>query len=415
MACRKLLISLAVAITTSQFAFAKGTESHGGVGAVVGGKTYLLDFVESGIETNPIVASPAQLDQEIYNDVKSRVASVFSDITGFPSDLVAIKITEMWQLDPVAGASFLKAAEMLSWRVVDRPLMQTEDGKSILVLPGRVQLAVRNGQSIRFYNREVAKLPRSHYAGLAVHEIAYSLIRPDRVSGEPAVWVQSVERVREATAYLFSRDLTRKGRAGLYLALGGAGRDGLDWTWASGLPRDFGAHPGPFASNSVYVGMSAAKSERKNSLIYLVDSNHKAAPYSPVAGLVRETPTGIDYNPAVMIELSVYANGFKEFVQIPIYKVMTMDERRQQYAKVCGFNSRNATGVFSHFHESLGFEFAQMTLPNGGFSTYIRHNRSFTLSEPQCSDIPVSMFCDDNYSALDRWVDSFMPRSTGWK
>ncbi|MEN0060093.1 MAG: hypothetical protein AAGB31_14735 [Bdellovibrio sp.] len=144
---KKLFLTLII-LALSHTAFA-GSESHGGTGIKINGKIYLLDFVESGIENNPLIADKKDVDPIILESFETRLKVVFKSINNFPAHLLAIKLAEIHQLNTISAISLLKGMEMLNWRSVNVDLSRTSDGTNIILNADQVQLAVREAQTVR--------------------------------------------------------------------------------------------------------------------------------------------------------------------------------------------------------------------------------------------------------------------------
>lgn len=173
---------------------------NGGDGYRIGGKLYLLDFVESGRERNPYLSNTVTL----HPGLTQRIAKVLANLPDAPVTEVATKVSEIYAIDRVAAVAIVKSMEFYSWLTVRYELPNVEDEQS-LVPPPYQQLAIRRGSSIYIQEALWGELDPANRAGLIFHEIIYAMQPPMEVNdGERAKYFQYSYKAREYVSYLFN-------------------------------------------------------------------------------------------------------------------------------------------------------------------------------------------------------------------
>ena len=186
-----------------------GDVGNGGDGVVMeNGEVYLLDLVERGDHQNPYFNSEAQAKTK---DVE-RIETALRDFADMPSVMLAQKIAEIEQVEPVIATLIRMALKAYAWHIVGYELKNAEDENTPFNGP-LVQLALRDGSSILIHDKYWRKLNAAHRVVLILHKILHSLIRPEEVKlpGSPETFfVQRSARAREINAYFFSPDWDKR-------------------------------------------------------------------------------------------------------------------------------------------------------------------------------------------------------------
>ncbi|MCM2279674.1 MAG: hypothetical protein NDJ89_16490 [Oligoflexia bacterium] len=194
---------------------------NGGQGVVLGDRLFLLDLVESGMESSVFIDSSAEADSVIDGIFRDRLTAAFRELEDLPLALVLRKFEEIRRIDEPLSFALLLAAEKLRWAPVETELEAIPDRAGVVAVSRYevVQLAVRAGRSVRVYLPGWRRLDPSNRAALLVHELVYALMKPNRRSD--GFSEQEGIRAREITAYLFSSDLGRGGLSGLHAVISG--------------------------------------------------------------------------------------------------------------------------------------------------------------------------------------------------
>lgn len=223
------LFTLAVMFAANA-AFA-GHESHGGDGVYIKllDKMFLLDLVEAGVEDEPIFDRNIAVDP----DIAKRVDILFRGASEAPTDLIAIKLSEIASVDSLLAATLLKTMELHQWRLVRADLVNVPDEDSVLKFGDHelVQLAIRRLQTISIAREHWNRLSAEHKAALIFHESVYALIRPTVAKSGHGNLLQDPVKVREIIGHLFSYSLLDRGGEGLRVLLLG-GKPGVEFLTA---------------------------------------------------------------------------------------------------------------------------------------------------------------------------------------
>src|SRR3954468_6367024 len=145
------------------------SSGNGGKGVLINGQTYLLDFVEGGIEEHPFFNENVNPDRKIIE----RVYSVFGNIADFPIEEVAQKLTEIYQQSAAIGILMLKTMELYSWSLVNLPPKPVKDQREGVQVEAAnyVQAAKRLRTNIILGREAWKKMDRANRTGLIIHEI----------------------------------------------------------------------------------------------------------------------------------------------------------------------------------------------------------------------------------------------------
>ena len=220
----------------------EGAETgNGGDGVVVDGQTYLLDFVEAGIERVPFFDLGSIAASNDLVRLQRPLGGLMTRSGIEPTlELVARKIAEVRVADAVLAEGLLAAIEAFDWRLVSIDLIDVQDESTYLSVPRSriVQLAIRGQRTIRVsqtrWEQSIRRFSNEQRAGLIMHEAAYALITPRLIGTVDgvAVYRQSSQKTRELNGYLFTADLGRAGAEGLYRII-----DHNQWPTARSVAR----------------------------------------------------------------------------------------------------------------------------------------------------------------------------------
>jgi hypothetical protein len=145
---------------------------NGGDGVKQGNKIYLLDLVESGVETNPRFNAPQNGDDLFSKQLKSHLPFMSDEV----STLLSRKIFEISRIDPVLAWSILQGIGMYSWNLTSRLSDIPDEETNLAIDPANlVQIAIREGQRIQIYENGWAQLEDSNKPALIIHEVLYAL------------------------------------------------------------------------------------------------------------------------------------------------------------------------------------------------------------------------------------------------
>lgn len=187
---------------------------NGGDSVLISGKHYLLDLVEAGVEDAPYIDRKIKADANYLRRVKTALPG------DFPHDLIAKKLTEVKNVNPVMSLILLKTLEMYQWKVVNSELLNVRDENSVLKFSQLkvFQAAIRRDSSVLIDKKIWKSFDDANKTALVFHEILYAVDLPkyagyDVAPGYPARF-QTSERAREINGYLFS-ELPRQGQSGL--------------------------------------------------------------------------------------------------------------------------------------------------------------------------------------------------------
>lgn len=184
---------------------------NGGHGVVHGGKVYLVDLVEAGVETAAQVGDREPQHPFNFAGQLKEGSLVNNDDAGkplFPYAEVGAKLAQIDHHDRVLAMALLETMRMYQWNMVDRDLSKLPLRGGILNLAeGSVQLiANRRGRSIYLSLPLFRLMDPAHRAATILHEALYALIKPVRIEKEKAAQLtQNAPRVREIVGYLFSQ------------------------------------------------------------------------------------------------------------------------------------------------------------------------------------------------------------------
>lgn len=135
---------------------------------------YFLDFYEAGIEKE------AFFNSAVENIFVQEVEAVLpADV--FPTKMIAAKISEIYALDKVTGASLLSALRLFSWVFINYELEKTTDVATSINLKDDdlLQIANRRYGQILIHKPFWEKMSDDSKAGLVLHELIYSLSSKD--------------------------------------------------------------------------------------------------------------------------------------------------------------------------------------------------------------------------------------------
>ncbi len=206
-----LILIAALAPSLSHAKSGGDIAGNGGDGVIINNKPYLYDLVEAGVQTEPDFDN--QL--EILPNIRMNLEKAFPKPHGLNLDLLARKLTEIYSVDKMFGASLLYAMKQYSWRWIDRNLYDVpDDGDTVVVVDKKnmVQLAVRYSRSVTIDRKLWQELDEANQVALVLHEMIYAMIKPEQISDN--AWEQNANLARQITGYLFTGDL-RKGKDSL--------------------------------------------------------------------------------------------------------------------------------------------------------------------------------------------------------
>lgn len=202
-----------------------GNSGHGIL--VNNNKIRLLDFVLGGVEEN-LPPDNLIINKRISKALKS--INLKNDTNHF----LNTKILEIGRVLPVLGEILILAMENYHWSFVrDFPLYKiSQDQVSVDVnIPNEkiVQVAIRNGQTIRIDYKLWNKMPALDRGGLILHEVIYSFMPVVELDGYYYIMPggpgkkaikkdgpyldQDITAVRDLMALLFSSDISENQRA----------------------------------------------------------------------------------------------------------------------------------------------------------------------------------------------------------
>lgn len=180
-------------------------EGHGGYAVELNGKTYLMDFVENGIERRPFIKNSTVIEPEIQRNINL----VFPNESSEFKKLLAKKLSEINGYSSDLAFSYLGGILSYNWIFVDFDLRPTPDIDTIANLPDAkyTPLANRRQQTILINNPTWKKLDYFNQVGLILHELNYSLVVPifERILATNVDMRRASLKARELTSYLFRR------------------------------------------------------------------------------------------------------------------------------------------------------------------------------------------------------------------
>jgi hypothetical protein len=180
-------------------------EGHGGYAVELHGKTYLMDFVENGLEQNPFIVPYTVVDAEILRNVEA----IFHNENASFKELLAKKLSEINEYSSDLAFSYMGGIMSYNWIFVDFDLKPTPDIDTIAQLPGAkyIPLANRRQQTILVNKPTWDKLDDANKVGLILHELNYSLVVPvfDRLLVTNIDMRKASLKARELTSYFFQR------------------------------------------------------------------------------------------------------------------------------------------------------------------------------------------------------------------
>jgi hypothetical protein len=224
---------LSLALLTTSFAAARGKEvGDGGDGYLdIDNILYVLDLVESGVYLKPYLSE----DVEPLGFIRERVERALVMLPDAPVDLIARKITELYQINNILGFNLLYALEKYSWKLVptlpdiddEDTVLETDDNvllerkrtlselffKKLDVGARLVQLAIRREHSIHVHaGRWQRELEEVNRAALVFHEIVFALSSPIEATIDGRTFkYQSSYSARAIVGLFFSPELRTRG------------------------------------------------------------------------------------------------------------------------------------------------------------------------------------------------------------
>ena len=186
----KLLMIFILSVTLGNHAFALsegGNVGNGGGGVLIGGRYYLLDLVEAGIEQN------VDLDLQKYetlikswnNDNTREVRKVFYNLT-LDGPLADQKVSEgvlalLLRFRPMEALAIIGGIQTYSWNMVNFELQSLDNENSSLDLKKlqMVQIAIRRDRSILINKAIYDEMDTANRVALIFHEILYAFLIPE--------------------------------------------------------------------------------------------------------------------------------------------------------------------------------------------------------------------------------------------
>lgn len=181
---------------------------NGGHGVVIGGKVYLVDLVQAGLEHS---VGAFYIEHKKKNNFEGLLRHGVltngrdsGDSSLFPYRSVGERLYGIYQGQPVLAMALLETIRMYQWNFIDRELNKIPLRGTVASFDeGTVMLvANRSGRSIYVSAPAFKRMDDLNRAALVIHEALYALIRPTRIEGK---LTQNTARVREVTSHLFSR------------------------------------------------------------------------------------------------------------------------------------------------------------------------------------------------------------------
>lgn len=213
---------LAVSLLGAHSAIAGERGGNGGDGIQIGGKLYVLDLVEAGVEQ---ASDPAHLIFEDANvNVLARLRTKFAN-QNFPIEMIAKKIAQIESVHALFARTILKGIELYNWRLVNSGLINITDENSLLDYENLIQLAIRRNSNVLISRSYWEQLDDLNKTALVFHEVLYALVKPTSVNTQDSVVA------RELVGHLFSQEFNRQSVAGLRRAIG----DRFNFQWQSML------------------------------------------------------------------------------------------------------------------------------------------------------------------------------------
>lgn len=151
---------------------------NGGGGVIAGRQVYLLDLVESGNERLPYI------NRNIENIFLQAVEKKL-DRNVFPTKLISIKLSEIYEKNKVLGLLSLQTIESMEWNFINYNLEKTDDLSPIVSIDPAliVQIANRRFSQVSIVNEYWFRMPLPHQTALVFHEVFYTLIRDYALKG----------------------------------------------------------------------------------------------------------------------------------------------------------------------------------------------------------------------------------------
>lgn len=192
-----LIVSLCLSMTSLA-----GDKGNGGDGVYSGGKLYLLDLFEAGMEKKGHVDRSLVVKPLVLEEIESNL----SNIPNLPQELLGQKITEVINHNYVVGSQLLSTIKFFDWQMINYKLDNIEDENTPVTLPLQ-QIAIRIGTSILINSRLWNQLDSLNKAALIIHEMVYANVKPVK-SGELLVQVSYV--ARKFVSGIFSKSFNDK-------------------------------------------------------------------------------------------------------------------------------------------------------------------------------------------------------------
>ncbi len=215
------LVLLILFTTLSGYAGEKG--GNGGDGYITAnGNLYLLDLIEANVHENPYFEPSGEYEEETIERLKNAIPFLEEN----PAILLARKLKELESYSPLFSNLLIAGIEMFSWIPGSLDLLDIKDEESVFSIsdPSKLrQLATRIDERIHLSSVHWENLDDANKVALILHEVVYAWVTPTSKCSKDKVWVcylrQSSPEARLIIGHIFSENLKRRGKFGLYKLL----------------------------------------------------------------------------------------------------------------------------------------------------------------------------------------------------
>lgn len=182
---------------------------NGGIAVQDGTKLYMLDLYERSIHNRPFYNPGVKPTK----DVQESMTKIFgmADMDGVPVNRLIQKMSEVFAKNYDLGVKLTTALEKIDWRLVDSPLIPTDDVRTPLEGLELKQVAIRLNNTVYISEALWAKLDADNKIALLLHEAAYFLVKPTEVVEGVKYTFQDATLARKLTGVLFTKRFAIEG------------------------------------------------------------------------------------------------------------------------------------------------------------------------------------------------------------
>lgn len=175
---------------------------NAGEGYRLSGQIFLRDFVENNVYLKPYFGKKINTEYIQERDVK-----LLNDLR-LNSTLVNQKLNDLDSIYPGLAKVLVKVMGMYSWELISDPLALLPDDGRIIDIPysERIQLANRSLLTVKLQKEYWLQLTPENRVGLFMHELIFSLVKPEQISAQSTLFYQSARLVRQIVGAIFSEE-----------------------------------------------------------------------------------------------------------------------------------------------------------------------------------------------------------------